>query len=215
MEVYLSEEERVEALKKWWKDNARSVIVGIAMGAAVMYGWNAWQTSQRNKAEEAAGLYQNLLTAVENKQTEPARQLSQRLIDQHQGSVYATYGALFQARLQVEAHDLAGAKKTLQDLLRTVRDDNVKHLVRIRLGSVLMALGEHEEALRMIEPLAGDRLGEFERLYEALKGDLYANLNRQEDARLAYEKAKRLGDDSPLLQLKLDNLAVETAQSIR
>lgn len=211
MEVYLSEEERVDALKKWWKENYRAAIVGVSLGLAVMGGWNAWQTSQRHKAEEASALYQNLLKAVESKQTDPAQQLSQRLITNYQGTVYATYGALFQAKLKAEAGDLAAAKKTLADLLNATKDDALKQLIRIRLANVLLALGENAEALGLIEPLPRDKLGEFESVYEVLKGDAYFGLGRLDDARKAYEKAKQLGDSSPMLQLKLDNLAVETA----
>ncbi|QSA96964.1 tetratricopeptide repeat protein [Methylococcus sp. EFPC2] len=214
MEVYLSEEERVDALKKWVKENYRSAIVGVALGLAVMGGWNAWQTNKRHKAEEASALYQNLLKAVEAKQTDPAKQLSQRLVDNYQGTLYATYGALFQAKLKVEAGDLAGAKQTLADLLNATKDDAFKHVIRIRLANVLLALGEAKEALGLIEPLPRDKVGEFESVYEVLKGDAYVAVDRVDDARKAYEKAKQLGDASPGLQLKLDNLAVDVAKPV-
>lgn len=212
MEIYLSEEERVDALKKWWKENARAVIVGISLGMAVIAGWNAWKSSQRSKAEEASTVYQQLLKAVEAKQTEPATKLSERLIEQYQGSPYATYGTLFLAKLKVEAGDLPGAKKVLQDLLGSVKDDTLKHLARLRLGQVMLATGESEGALQLIEPLTRDKMGEFESLYEELKGDLYADLHRPNDARTAYEKARQLGQSSPMLELKIYDLAVEPAK---
>lgn len=212
MEVYLSDEERVEALKKWWKENAKAVIAGVALGLAAMAGWNAWQTSQRHKAEEASSLYQNLLKAVEAKQADSAMQLSERLHKQFGGTIYATYGGLFQAKLKVEAGDLAGAKQILEQVLAQEKDENFQHLARLRLGYVLLAMGQGSEALRMIESLPSEKTGKFERLYETLKGDLYASLNRPDEARAAYGKAKRLGENSVWLQLKLDDLAAEPAQ---
>lgn len=213
MEVYLSDEERVEALKKWWKENAKAVIAGVALGLAAMAGWNAWQTSQRHKAEEASSLYQNLLKAVEAKQADSARQLSERLHTQYDGTIYATYGGLFQAKLKVEAGDLAGAKQILEQILAQEKDENLQHIARLRLGYVLLALGQASEALRMIESLPSEKTGKFNRLYEALKGDLYASLSRPDEARAAYEKAKQLGENSVWLQLKLDNLTAEPTQS--
>ncbi len=189
MEVYLSEEERVEALKKWWQANSRSVVTGLALGAAILAGWNAWQNA---------------------KQSEPALKLSERLIERHQGSVYATYAALFTARLKAEAGDLAGAKKVLSDLLAVSKDDNIKHLARIRLGRVMLAMGEIDPALKLLEPLKPKDMGKYASLYEELKGDLYAAAQRSSEALAAYEQAKQAGDTTPLLEMKIDNLAVES-----
>ncbi len=211
MEVYLSDEERVEALKKWWQTNGRSVVTGLALGLAILAGWNAWQNAQKQKAEEASGLYQQLLKAVDAKQAEPALKLSERLIQQHQGTAYATYATLFEAKLKVDAGDLAGAKKVLSDLLAASKDDNIKHLARLRLGRVMLALGEFDPALKLLEPLKPRDMGKYEKLYEELKGDLYAAEQRTSEAQAAYERAKQLGDAAPLLDMKINNLAVEPA----
>ncbi len=211
MEVYLSEEERVEALKKWWQANSRSVLTGLVLGAAVLAGWNAWQNAKRHKTEEAAGIYQQLLKAVDAKQTEPALKLSERLIERYQGSAYATYATLFAARLKAESGDLAGAKKALSDLLAASKDDNIRHLARLRLGYVLLALGEVDPALKLLEPLKPREMGKYESRYEELKGDLYAAAQRSSEALMAYERAKQAGEAAPLLEMKIDNLAVDGA----
>ncbi len=211
MEFYESEEQRVEALKKWWKDNASSVITGLALGMALLGGWNLWQANQKHKAEEASGLYQQLLRAVDAKQSDPAIKLSERLIEQHQGTAYATYAILFEARLKADAGDLAGAKKVLGDLLASAKDENIKHLARLRLGQVLLALGETDPALKLLEPLKPREMGKYESRYEELKGDLYSSQQRTSEAQAAYERAKETGETAPLLDLKINNLAVEPA----
>jgi len=208
MEFYESEEQRVEALKKWWKENSSSTMMGLALGLAVLAGWNVWQNTQRQKAEEASGLYQQLLKAVEAKQSDPAVKLSERIIEQHQGTAYATYATLFEARLKAEAGDLAGAKKALGDLLASAKDDNVKHLARLRLGQVLLALGETDPALKLLEPLKPRDMGKYESRYEELKGDLYAAQQRDSEAVAAYQRAKETGETAPLLDMKINNLAV-------
>ncbi len=211
MDDYLSEEERVEALKKWWQINGRSVVTGLALGLAILAGWNAWQSAQKQKAEEASGLYQQLLKAVDAKQSEPALKLSERLVQQFQGTAYATYATLFEAKLKVEAGDLAGAKKVLSDLLASNKDDNIKHLARLRLGQVMLAMGEYDPALKLLEPLKPRDTNKYEKLYEELKGDLYAAEQRTSEAEAAYERARQLGEKSPLLEMKINNLAVEPA----
>jgi len=213
MEDYVSDEQRVEALKKWWQANFSSVIWGLALGFAVLTGWNIWQTTQQRKAEGASGLYEQLFKAVDAKQTEPAIKLSERIIEQYQGTAYATYATLFSAKLKAESDDLAGAKKTLSDLLAASKDDDIKHLARLRLGGVLLALGDNEAALKLVEPLKPRDMGKYEGLYEELKGDLYAALDRTSEAQAAYELAKEKGEAAPMLDLKINNLAVDSAST--
>jgi predicted negative regulator of RcsB-dependent stress response len=211
VEFYESEDQRVEALKKWWKDNSSSVVMGLAVGLAVLSGWNLWQNHQKQKSEEASGLYQQLLKAVDAKQADPAIKLAERIIDQHQGTAYATYATLFEARLKVDAGDMAGAKKVLGDLLASSKDDNIKHLARLRLAQVLLALNEIDPALRLLEPLKSRDMGKYESRYEALKGDLYAAQQRTSEAQAAYERAKETGEAAPILDMKINNLAVVPA----
>ncbi|MDD5037626.1 MAG: tetratricopeptide repeat protein [Methylococcaceae bacterium] len=210
MEVYLSEEERLEALKKWWQENSRAMVVGIALGAAVLAGWNAWQNARKHKAEEVSGLYLQMFKAIDAKQNEPATKLAERIIVQGQGTAYATYGALFAAKLKVEAGDLAGAKKVLSDLLASTKDEDIRHISRMRLIQVMLSLNEGQEALKLLEPLKPKDMGEYESRYEELKGDVYAALQRPSEALMAYERAKQLGIATPLLEMKTNNLGVET-----
>ena len=43
MEVYETEEQQVEAVKKWWKENGVSLIVGVVMGLSAIAGWKYYQ----------------------------------------------------------------------------------------------------------------------------------------------------------------------------
>jgi predicted negative regulator of RcsB-dependent stress response len=206
MEVYLSEEERLEALQRWWKENRNSVIVGILLGIAVVIGWNMWQGNRHATAEQASNLYQQLLKANRDNQAESAAKLGERLVQQYPSTAYAEYARLFLAKLKVESGDLPAAKKALEDALAKIKDDNLRHLARLRLGQVMLAAGEIEPALNLVVPLTPAQAGKFAGLYEELKGDLYAASNRPELARSAYQKAKELGETSPMLTLKLNDL---------
>jgi predicted negative regulator of RcsB-dependent stress response len=211
VEEYLSDEERVEALKKWWQTNSTSILMGLAFGFAVLTGWNIWQSTQHRKAEEASGLYQQLLRSVDAKQVEPAMKLSERLIERYQGSAYATYATLFAAKLKADAGDLAAAKKALADLLAASKDGDIQHLARLRLVEVMAATGEYESALKLLEPLKPRDMGQYEALYEEQKGDLYAALDRTSEALAAYQLAKQKGQAAPLLDMKINDLAVDSA----
>lgn len=212
MEVYLTEEERLEALKRWWKENARSVVTGVALGIAVIIGWGAWKKAQEEKTVQASVLYQQLLDAVAKKQADAALKLGERLEEQHRDSSYATYGKLFLARLKVEADDLTGAKALLQQVISGTKDEKIQQIARLRLGEVLLALGETEEALKIASASEHSKADKFDTLFEELKGDIYMALNRPEEARAAYQNARREGQSSPVLELKLTDLGTNDAR---
>jgi predicted negative regulator of RcsB-dependent stress response len=206
METYLTEEERVEALQRWWKENKQSIFGGVLLGAAVIAGWNMWQGNRRATAEQASVVFQQMAKATEAKQTDAAAKLGERLVEQYGSTAYAEYARLFLAKLKADAGDLSGAKKMLEEELAKSGDENLKALARLRLGRAMLAAGEVEPALKMLEPFFGDKVGKFGGLYEELRGDLFVAAKRPGDARKAYEKAKELGEASPLLELKLNDL---------
>lgn len=206
MEIYENEEERLEAVQRWWKENKQSMFGGVLLGVAVVVGWNMWQGNKHATAEQASGLYQQLTQASEAKQTESAQKLAERILQQYGSTAYAEYARLFLAKFKADAGDLPAAKKLLEESLAQGGDDTLKHVARLRLGRIMLAAGEIDPALRLVEPASGSQSGKFSGLYEELKGDLYAAAKRPGDARAAYEKAKEEGVNSPLLELKLNDL---------
>ena len=54
MEIYETEEAQVEALKRWWKENGQSTIIGLVLGITIILGWNFWQEHKKNQAEQAS-----------------------------------------------------------------------------------------------------------------------------------------------------------------
>ena len=60
MATYETEEEQLEALKKWWKENGRSILLGLLLGVLIIAGWRGWQAYQANRAESASTLYEQM-----------------------------------------------------------------------------------------------------------------------------------------------------------
>ena len=64
---YATDEERVEELKKWWKENGKSVIFGIVLGLSILFGWRWWGDYQLNQSLQASTLYTQLELAIQQK----------------------------------------------------------------------------------------------------------------------------------------------------
>ncbi|NOT84038.1 MAG: tetratricopeptide repeat protein [Methylococcaceae bacterium] len=205
MAIYDTEEEQVEAVKRWWKDNAQAVIIGVIVGVGLIFGIDFWKTQQRDKQLQASAVYEQLMAANTKDQTEQVDKLSQSIGTQYGSTIYAGYAALFQAKNKVQQGDLPAAKAILEKLI-TTGDATLKNVAKIRLISLMLAAGEYEQGLKLIAETDAAAIKGFSSNYAELKGDLYVALNRIEEARTAYETAIRDGSQSPLLQFKLDDL---------
>lgn len=204
MESYQTEEQQVEALKTWWKENGRSVIAGVVIGVSAIFGWKAWQGQQQREAEQSSALYQQLLQADESGQSDSVIKLAEQLEKQHAGSAYAEYSTLFKAKRLVLADDLVGAESLLRTLMEKTKKTDIAHIARIRLAELLIANSEPQKAFDLLESAEA---GTFLSQYEGLKGDALVMLGEKGKAREAYQKALAGSDRfDGMLQMKLDNL---------
>lgn len=208
MEIYDTEEEQVEALKRWWKENATATIVGLAMGLVIILGWNYWQDHKKEQAAQASATYDQLLKALDEGKQESAEKLAERMKEQFKGTEYAAFSGLFEAKLKAQQGDLAAAKQ----ILKTIAAESNKYLsniAKIRLVRLMLATGEYEQGLQVINSVDAKEAAGFSANYDELVGDLYVALDRLDEARTSYQNAMRNGQPSPLLQFKIDDLAAQ------
>lgn len=204
MESYETEEQQVEALKKWWKENATASLIGLGIAIATILGWNSWLDYKKEQMGKASVIYDQLLKDVESNKKDAVETVAKQIKTEFGSTEYATYSTLLQAKTKVEAGDLAGAKELLQGLANQSSD--LSQLAKLRLVRLFLATGEYEKGLQLIGQVDQKAAAGFSDNYDELVGDLYVALDRIDEARTSYEKALHNGYQSPLLQFKLDDL---------
>ncbi len=214
MEIYDTEEEQVEALKRWWKENGQSTIAGLVVGIAVILGWNYWQGHKKDQALQASALYDQLMKAVTEDNKEPAGKLAERLQEQFRATPYATYSGLSQAKIKVQQGDTAAAKQILEKIARDSNQE-LGNVAKLRLVRLMLAAGEYEQGLKLIAEVDPAAAASFSGNYDELVGDLYVALDRLDEARTSYQKALRDGHQSPFLQAKIDDLTAPEIVEIK
>jgi predicted negative regulator of RcsB-dependent stress response len=208
VEIYDTEEEQVEALKRWWKENSTSTIVGLVMGIIIILGWNYWQDHKKERAAQASATYDQLLKALDGDKKDSADKLAERMQEQFKGTEYAAFSGLFQAKLKAQQGDVAAAKQ----ILKTIAAESNKalgNIARIRLVRLMLATGEYEQGLQVINEVDAKQASSYSANYDELVGDLYVALDRLDEARTSYQNALREGQPSPLLQFKIDDLTAQ------
>jgi predicted negative regulator of RcsB-dependent stress response len=207
-----TEEEQIEAIKNWWKENGKQTAVAVVVVAASWFGFQGYQDQQKTTGEAASAIYQQVLT-INNSEVEADKGRRSLLLDQLTGeykdTVYAQYAALFNAKDAVDGDDLALAQTQLRSVIDNAKDESLTQLATVRLARVLLAMEKTDEALALVEtsPSAA-----FEAEFEETKGDIYFATGEKDSARDAYSKAvaaaQRIGGNNPVLKMKLDDLAV-------
>ncbi len=206
MEIYDTEEEQVAAIKRWWKENGASTIIGIAVGVIIIGGWNFWQSYTQDKAKQASALYEELLASVSNEKTESVEKITERITEQYGSTAYATYAALLLAKTKVQQGDVESAKSIFEKQMKVADSAELRNVARIRLVKLMLATDENEKGLQTIAEVDQSSSQGFSASYDELTGDLYLALGRLGEARTAYQSALRAGSNSPLLQFKLDDI---------
>ena len=222
MEEFRTEEEQVEALRRWWSENGRSIVAGVIIAVSATFAWQTWQSSEQNNQEQASEIYQAMLRTIGAAETSSESQAGIDMGEQHKrdfdGSTYAQFAALHLAALAVNEGDLAEAEGQLRWVLgKAAKGSDVEELAELRLARVLASSGDSDQALSI---LAGAVEGPYGASYAAARGDILLGQGRNEEAREAYMQALALassdqpGVNFPVLQQKLQSLTAVPVRSL-
>lgn len=205
MSTYETDEEKVEAIKKWWKENGFSVIGGLAIGLGAIFGWRAWIDYRDSVGQQASAAFEQLLASADAGDPKVAVKQSELLAEEFSSTAYATLATLVQARVELEAENPAGARAALEQAIAKSPDPGLARIAALRLIRVLIAEGDTETAA--ILAAKHDDSTSFAGAFAAVRGDIARAEGRTPDARSAYEQALAAGAPNPeQLRLKLDNL---------
>ncbi len=205
MNVYETDEEKVEAIKGWWKENGLSVAGGLAIGLAAVFGWRAWVDHQEGQAQQASAAFEQLVATVETGNADAARTQARLLLEKHGDSAYGALTQLMLAKVEIAAQQPQAARQALEQAMAKAPEPGLAKVAALRLARLLMAQGEGEAALALIAH--EDRGGPFAADFAALRGDLALASGRVAEARADYERAIAQGAaNTALLRLKLENL---------
>jgi len=210
MDANLTDEEKLELLKKWWKENGGSIITGVILGLAMLFGGKAWFAYQERQSETASNIYAVMMVALDNGNAAGVTQRAGILMADYTSTPYASLAALALAKLKLDEGELVAAHAQLQWVLDNTGSEVIRETARLRLIRVLIA----EQDLEGAEALAAqaNKTGAFEALYAEIDGDIYTVRGDFINASKAYEQAlATMAGDSPgrkQLQLKYDHALI-------
>lgn len=214
MNEYETEEQQVEALKKWWKENGTSLIVGLFVGVSALFGWRYYVDQNNVHAVQASDLYMQVMqSATLNSVDDKTIDIHNKLINDYSDTPYAALASLALAKSEYEKDNVEAAATQLELAVKHAGDEVIKQIANLRLASIYIEQEKYETALTLLT-MSHDAA--YEAQYEELKGDLYMAKGDATQARIAYDKAINIQGITAgkWLKLKRQNLGQSSAENL-
>ncbi len=201
------EQEQVDALKAWWKENGNYVVAALTAALLAFAAWQFWKSYQAGHAAEASKLYAEVMKQVASNDAKRIGDAADALASRYAGSPYAARAQLTAAQASLQAKDTAHAKVQLQWVIEHAGEAGLQDVARLKLASELLDEKKYDEALKQLDAAHPEA---FSGLYVDLRGDVLNAMGKVSDARAAYQQALDKTDAKSsyrnLIQLKLDGL---------
>lgn len=204
IEIELAEDEDLARARAWWKDNGSSIIGGIAIGTAMVVGYNYWQSYQADHAEKVAELYEAQTRA-------PGDEVAlNALIDLDGESTYAQLARMTSAREAMDAKQYEKAESLLKGVLTSSKDKGLIAVARLRLATVYLAQNKSDDVITLLDTQENSGIALQQAREDELKGDAYLQKGDKAKVRALYQSSidalAEAGQSAGLVQIKLDNL---------
>lgn len=204
------EQEQVDALKSWWKQNRGWVIAALAIALIGYAALTYWKSYQGKQAAEAATLYAEVLKQVASNDPKRINDAVAAVVGKYGSTAYAPRAQLLAVQTNLQAKDFTTAKFQLEWVIAHASESGLQDTARLKLASILLDEKKYDEAMKMLDATHPEA---FTGLYADLKGDVLAAQGKTDDARVAYKQAFDSLDSKSayrnLIQLKLDGLGVD------
>ncbi len=203
--MYETEEQQVEALKKWWKDNGKSIIAGIVIGLGAVLGWRAWVQHQDRVAGQASNEFDKLVLAAARQDPKAVSTLADHLVLEYDGTPYPTFARLMQARVALTEKHPKAAEKALRAAIESAPDRSIRAVAVLRLARLFQAEGDADGAASLLSTYPVPKA--FAAEAALVKGDIALAKGDTAAARRAYQSALDKGvGNADLVRLKLNDL---------
>ncbi|ANC39352.1 YfgM family protein [Hafnia alvei] len=205
MEVYSTENEQVDALRRFFIEYGKALAIGVVIGIGALLGWRYWQSNQQAEMTGASQSYQQASEALTGGKADGVA-LAEKFIEKNANN-YGVLAALQLAQHEVDQKDFAKAEQQLAWAQGQTKDENLKSLIDLRLARVQLQENKLDDALKTLDLIKATG---WVAMAQDIRGDVLVKKGDVKGAREAYSKG--LASDASqslqgLLRMKLNNLS--------
>lgn len=184
---YETEEQQLEAIKKWWKDNANMIVGGIAVGVSAIFGWQYYQNQNIVHANNASVIYEQVIANSQSADTVNDQLVRANTLQaEYSDTPYAGLTALLLAKQQLSAGEFVKAQQQLEWAVANSTQDSIRYLAKVRLAKLMFSTQQLDKALAIVSETYPPG---FQSIVYELKGDILKTQGKSSEARSAYQQA--------------------------
>lgn len=210
LDGYTSEKEQLEAIRKWWNENGKFLVIAVLIGLAIGMCWRYWHKLALQRTENASMLYQEVLQADSTKNVKVAQADVDFLMKKFSSTPYASLGALIYAKEAVAQQQLPAALTKLQWVIDNSKLPRLKEMARISAARILLSQGKTADASAQIKKVDDKS---FMPLVNWVQGDIDTQLGDVKKAQTEYQNAKSELSDFPPAEKVLNQLMAQPIKS--
>ncbi len=203
----MHEQEQVDALKAWWKENRKWIATAVVLAVCVFAGTFYWKRWHAERNAEALAMYAEVIKQVGSDDPKRVNDAVSAMIAKYASSAYAARAELLAAQVNVQARDAAKAAGQLQWVVDHASEEGLRNVARLKLASMWLDDKKYDDALKVLDAPYADA---YAGLFLDLKGDVLNAQGKRDEARAAYTQALAKTDAASmyhtLIQLKLEGL---------
>ncbi|HHF7344021.1 TPA: YfgM family protein [Legionella feeleii] len=211
MSVYMTEEEQLEAIKKWWNKYSNVITVILSLVLLTVAGFKYWNWHQSKISMQASNAYEHLMVAFSNQDNKGVRSYANQLMNEYSNTVYADAARLALAKLFVTREKYEKARENLDYVAKNSKMTALKQVARIRIARLFAAEKAYDKALAELTTI--DDMA-YMPVVNELKGDIYAATGKYQQAIVSYKEAitevRTNGMGNLFLEMKTNELAALT-----
>jgi predicted negative regulator of RcsB-dependent stress response len=207
MSVYMTEEEQLQAIKKWWKQYNGVILTVLSIILLIVAGYRYWNWYKDSQKAQASTAYEHMMVALSNKDNKVVKAYANQLIQNHNHTVYSDIAHLTLAKLLIAKDNYDKANNELATVASESSMPALKQVAKLRMARVLAMKKQYNEALKtlsVVEDMA------YLITINELKGDIYAMNGEYKEAiscyKLAMDEAKTHNMGNLFLEMKTNEL---------
>ncbi|TDQ59510.1 putative negative regulator of RcsB-dependent stress response [Mesocricetibacter intestinalis] len=198
------EEQEINAIKSWWNENYKTVILSLAIGIGAVFGWRYWQDHQANRMQVQSAQYERLMADYARDPKQQAENFD-AFIQEHANSAYAAFALLEKAKIAVQQEDYAAAQDALTQAINQAPDQIISSVAALRLASVQYQQQQYDAAVESLKQVKDPAWNSRKLL---INGNILLAQGNKEGAKNSYQEAMKTASEQEnrWLQVRLNNL---------
>ncbi len=205
MEIYENENDQMEAVKRFFAENGKALLVGVVIGIGALLGWRYWNNHKADSAMVTSQEYQKVVTGLNGDKPDTLAS-AEKFVTDTQGS-YGAFAALELAQQYADKSELAKAAAQLQQGLKNTKDANLQAVLSLRLARIQIQQKQADDALKTLDVVKGEG---WQAIVADVRGEALLSKGDRKGARDAWSQGVA-SNASPalreMMQMKINNLS--------